>query len=74
MGVLNVHIDAPVKAPLRNWMDDSSLDEHLLVVVLVKHFNLRNGLELFGDRAEEITKNELQQIHDFVTYIPMDAN
>ena len=30
MGVLNVNLDAPVKAPERNWMDDSSLDKHML--------------------------------------------
>ena len=74
MGVLNVNIDAPVKDTSRNCMDDSSLDEYLLEVVLVQQYNLRKGLELFGDRAEEATKNELQQIHDFGTYIPMNAN
>ena len=74
MGVLNVNIDAPVKDTSRNWMDDSSLDEYMLGVVLVQQYNLKNGLELFGDRAEEATKNELQQIHDFGTYIPMNAN
>ena len=40
MGVLNVKLDAPVKATERNWMDDSSLDEHLLGVVLVQQYNL----------------------------------
>ena len=34
---------------------------------------MRKGLELFVDRSEEDTKNELQQIHNFGTYIPMDA-
>ena len=36
IGVLHVNLDAPVKAPERNWMDDSSLYEHLLGVVLIK--------------------------------------
>ena len=40
MGVLNVNLDATVKAPSRNWMDESSLDENLLVVVLVQQYNL----------------------------------
>ena len=40
---------------------------------LVQQYNMINGLELFGDWAEEDTKNELQKIHDFGTYIPMDA-
>ena len=73
MGVLNVNLDAPVKSPVSNCMDDSSLDEHLLGVVLVQQYNMRKGLELFGDQSEESTKNELQQINDFDTYIPMDA-
>ena len=30
-------------------------------------------MELFGDRAEAATTKELQQIHDFGTYIPQDA-
>ena len=30
MGVLNVNLDTLVKSPARNWMDDSSLGEHLL--------------------------------------------
>ena len=62
----------PVKATSRNWMDDISLDEHLLGVVLVQQYNLRKGLKLFGDKSEESTKNELKQIHDFGTYIPMN--
>ena len=63
MGVLNFNLDATVKAPMRNWMDDSSLDKHLLGVVLAQQYNLKKGLKLFGDRSEEATKNELQQIH-----------
>ena len=41
MGVLNMNLDAPVKAPVRNWMDDIILDEHLMGVVLVQKHNLR---------------------------------
>ena len=44
MGVLNVNLDAPVKAPVRNWMDNSSLDEHMLIVVLVQQYNMRRVL------------------------------
>ena len=28
---------------------------------------------MFGDRAEAATTKELQQIHDFGTYVPQDA-
>ena len=73
MGALNVNIDATVKAPGINWIDDSSLDEHMLGMVLVQQYNLKKVLELFVDQAEEATKNELQQIHEFGMHIPMDA-
>ena len=39
----------------------------------MQQYNLRKGLELFGDLSEDVTKNELHQIHDFGTYIQMDA-
>ena len=57
MDVLNINLDATVKSPARNCMDDSSLDEHLLGVVLVQLYNLIKGSELFSDRSEEATKN-----------------
>ena len=42
--------------------------EHLLSVIFVQQYNLKKGLELFGD-----TTKELQQIHDVGTYVPQDA-
>ena len=41
--------------------------EHLVCVILVQQYNLKKGLELFGDRAEVAMTKELQQIHDFGT-------
>ena len=49
MGVLNVNLDDTMKDSERNWMDDSSLDEHLLGVVLVQQYNMKRVLGLFGD-------------------------
>ena len=73
MSVINVNLDATTEVPARNWMYERSLDKHLLGLVLVQQYNLKKGLGMFGYRAEDATKNELQQIHDFGTYIPMDA-
>ena len=42
-------------------------------VILVQQYYLKNGLELFGDRAEAATTKELHQIHDFGTCVPHDA-
>ena len=41
-------------------------------MILVQQYNLKKGLELFGEHAEEATTKELQKIHDFGTYIPQD--
>ena len=75
MGVVNLNIDTPVQvqAPDEGWADDDSLTEHLLGVILVQQYNLKKELELFGYRADAATTKELQQIHDFGTYVPQDA-
>ena len=52
-------------------MNDSNLEEQMLGVILVQQYNLKKEMELFGDRAKEATKNELQGIHNFGTYIPV---
>ena len=57
MGVVNLNIDTlvQVQAPDEGWEDDDSLTEHLLGVILDQQYNLKKGLELFGDRAEAAT-------------------
>ena len=42
-------------------------------MILVQQYNLKKGLELFWDRSEPATTKELQQIHNFGTYVPQDA-
>ena len=42
-------------------------------VILVQQYNLKKGLELFGDRADAVMTKELQQIPDFGAYIQQDA-
>ena len=77
MDVVNLNIDTPVQVqvqtPDEGWEDNDSLTDHLLGVILVQQYNLKKGLELFGDRAEAATTKELQQIHDFGTHVPQDA-
>ena len=69
MGILNVNLDNPTQAPDEGWQDGDNLTDHFLGVILVQKYNLKKGLELFGKRAEEATTKEIQQIHDFGTYI-----
>ena len=43
-------------------------------IILPSDFSLKQCIELFGNRAEKVTTNELQQIHDMGTYEPQDAS
>ena len=70
---MNVNLDTPTQAPDEGWQDYYNLKENFLGVILVQQYNLKKGLVLLGKRAEEATTKELQQIHDFGTYIPQDA-
>jgi hypothetical protein len=75
MGVINLNMNTPVQVqtPDEGWEDDDSLTEYLLGVILVQQYNLKKGLELFGDKAEVATTKELQQIHNVGTYVPQEA-
>ena len=73
VGVLNANLDTPTQALDEGWQDDNNLTEHFLGAILVQQYNMKKGLQLFGERAEEATTKELQQIHDFGTYVPQDA-
>ena len=73
VGVLNVNLDTPIQALDEGWQDDDNLKENFLGVILVQQYNLKKGLELFGEHTEEATTKELHQIHNFGTYIPQDA-
>ena len=70
LGVLNANHDTSTQAPDEGWQDDDNLTENFLGVILFQKYNLNKGLGLFEKRAEEATTKELQQIHDFSTYIP----
>ena len=45
-----------------------------MVVVLVEHYNMKKGLELFGEQGDKAVTKEIQNIHDMNTYKPMDAS
>ena len=52
MGVISLNLDTPMQAPDEGWEDNDTFTEHLLGVILVQQYNLKKGLELFGDRAD----------------------
>ena len=39
---------------------------------MIKQFRLIAGLKRFGERGEQAATNELTQLHDMNTFIPMD--
>ena len=44
VGILNVNLDTPTKAPDEGWQDDDNFIEHLMGVILVQQYNLKKGL------------------------------
>ena len=55
-------------------MKEEYINAHIMVVVLVEHYNPKKGMELFGERGEKVVTQELQKIYDMNTYEPMDAS
>ena len=55
-------------------MTEEDINAHIMGLVLVEHYNMKKGLELFGERGDKAVTKELQNIHDMNTYDPMDAS
>ena len=49
-------------------MSETQTDEYIVGVVFAQHFNLKNGIELFGYAADIAVRKELSQIHGLSTY------
>ena len=70
-GVINLNFVENIEIPAD--MSEEETEYHIMGVVLVEHFNMKKGMDLFGDRDETAVMKELQKIHDINTYKPMDA-
>ena len=69
------HIDRLMtKNPSPVDFTEEQLDDHIMGVVMAEHFSLKKEINLFGNRDEEATTQELQAIHDMGTYEPLDAS
>ena len=53
-------------------MSEEKLTKHIIGMVLIQQYNLKTGLNLFGDGGEKIATKELKQLQDMETFIPMD--
>ena len=79
-GVISVNLDShvsPSEAASYEFqartMDKVDTKVKILGVIMIQQYNLRKGLELYGDKAEAATVKELSQIHEMGKYVPSDA-
>ena len=54
--------------------NNDEIEDFIMGMVLLQHFNIKKVTELFGDRATAAAVKELQQIYDMDTYVPTDAS
>jgi len=67
-GVINVNLNNAES----HKMTESEIHLHVLHSVLVQQFSLKAGLNKFGKTGKDAVSEELQQLHDMETYIPVD--
>ena len=79
-GVISINLDSHVSPSVAasyefqaRTMDEADTNVEILGVIMIQQYNLRKGLELFGDKAETAAVKELSQIHEMGTYVPLDA-
>ena len=79
-GVLSFNLDSRVPPPVAasfefqaRTMNEVDTNIRILGVIMIHQYNLKKGLELFGDKAETATVKELSQIHEMGTHVPLDA-
>ena len=61
-GVINVKFADDEEKPPAITEDD--INSHIMGVVLLEHYKMNKGLEMFGERGEKVVTEELQKIHD----------
>ena len=44
----------------------------MLGLVMLHYFSIKEGLNRYGEAGKQAVNKELQQLHDMVTYEPMD--
>ena len=52
-------------------MTEEEYESHIVGIVLAQMSNLRKGIELFGERADDAVLTKLTQVDEFETYQPM---
>ena len=55
-------------------ISEEEIEAHVMRVIMIEHFNVKKGNNLFGNRPNTGVMKDLQKIHDISTYFPMDAS
>jgi hypothetical protein len=77
-GILGAALAAVTMPPPKLSEGEHLVEDHVVLhivgVVLAQQYSINKGIKLFGDRAKESVSKELQQLHDYETYIPVHAH
>jgi len=70
-GTVHVSYEGEV---IPSGLSEMEAEEHIIGLILAEQHSLKKAVQLFGERATEAAGKELKQIHDFGTYLPLDAS
>ena len=70
-GVLNINFVE--KASPLEVMPDEEVEAHILGFIMVEHYSMKKGIDLFGDCAETTVTKELKNMNNMNTYTPKHA-
>ena len=55
-------------------ISEEEIEAHTMGFVLIEHFNMNKGVDIFGNRSKTTVMKELQKIHDMKAYKIMYAS
>jgi hypothetical protein len=73
INMAGLHMPAPKLGTGEHLVEDHVV-MHVLGVALAQQYSVNKGIQLFGDKARESVRKELQQLHDYETYTPVYAH
>ena len=55
-------------------ISEEEIEAHIMGVLMIEHFNIKKGIDIFDNRTETAVMKDLQNIHDMNTYKPIIAS
>ena len=71
-GVININLAEDV--PPSDGMSEEENEVHILGVIMLEHYSMKKGIELFGNQAETLVTKEIKKINNMNTYKPKHAH